>query len=148
MIFFAAYALAVWFAAAKWRRRWWAFASVALGMVGLALVAYLHICLNEWTGGKIYLRVMQVFLYPYALLVGVVGIYISCLPRRIAEGACARCEYDLAGLAGESPACPECGVPVTPAAPATPSPRAAPLPAAPRWPATAAPVVCHHSAGG
>jgi hypothetical protein len=41
---FAAYALAVWYAAARWRRQWAGLAAVAVGILGLLLVAYLHLC--------------------------------------------------------------------------------------------------------
>jgi hypothetical protein len=152
MIAFAAYAVAVWYYAAQGRRRWQGLASVVLGLAGLLLVAYFHYCLNDWTHGRIYLRVLQSLLYPYAALVTGVGLYIACLPRRCPDHACVKCQYDLRGLVGEAEVCPECGgvimdPGVSRAGPARSSPPAAPLRAGPRWPAIGAPAACHHSAG-
>lgn len=156
MFFFAAYAMLVWYAAAKWRRRWESFAWVGAGLAGLVLVAWLHYCLNDWTHGRIYLRVLQIFLYPYTALVGAVGVYIACLPRRPAESRCFTCDYDMTGLDRADVVCPECGVAHRPAGgggfspgpAARPFPAAAPLQAGPRWPAIGAPAACHHSADG
>ncbi len=153
MFFFAAYALLVWYAAARWRRRWESFAWVGAGIGGLVLLAWLHYCLNDWTHGRIYLRVLQVLLYPYTAMVGLVGFYICCLPTRVPESLCANCRYDLAGLEEVGFLCPECGrrpesQPVSRGAAARPSPAAAPLQAGPRWPAIGSPATCHHSADG
>ena len=154
MFFFAAYAVIVWYAAARWRRRWESFAWVAAGIAGLLLVAYLHYCLNIWTSGRIFLRVLQIMLYPYIALVGVVGFYIACLPRRVVALRCFHCDYDLTGLEVEEPTCPECGVihrleaRPSPSPGARPSPRAAPLRAGPRWPAIGAPAACHPQEDG
>ena len=152
MFAFAVYALLVWYNAARWRRHWASFAAVAVGVAGLLLVAYFHLCLNDWTHGRIYLRVLQIMLYPYTVLVAAVGLYIACLPRRVPDHACVKCRYDLRGLAGETDVCPECGglivePGVSPAGAARSSPPAAPLRAGPRWPAIGAPAACHHQAG-
>jgi len=156
VFFFPLYAVLVWYAAARWRRRWESFAWVGAGVAGLVLIAYLHLCLNEWTHGRIFLRVLQTLLYPYTGLVGVVGVYIACLPRRVAVYCCHECHYDLSGLIGETAVCPECGTTCRPEVRprpipgpgAAPSPKGAPLQAGPRWPAIGAPAACHHSADG
>ncbi len=109
MVLFSIYAVIVWFAAARYRRQWGSFASVAAGLAGLILVALLHIQLSRWTNGRIYLPVLQAMLYPYIGLVALVGLYLSCLPRGMAATACRACEYDLTGLAAEHVVCPECG---------------------------------------
>lgn len=142
--FFAGYAVLVWYAALRWRRRWESFAWVLAGILGLVLVALLHIQLSRWTRGGIYLPVLQCLLYPYAALVGGIGLYLACLPRRVVAAQCLRCQYDLAGLAGEAEQCPECGLPTTPI-PARPSrgPRPeASAPACPPGPAIAGQIVC------
>ncbi len=109
MVLFSIYAVIVWFAAARYRRQWGSFASVAAGTAGLILVALFHIQLSRWTHGRIYLPTLQAVLYPYIGLVAIVGVYLSCLPRAIPETACRACEYDLRGLSAERVVCPECG---------------------------------------
>ncbi len=143
MIFFAVYAALVWFAAARWRRQWQSFAWLLVGVLGLIVTAWLHLLLNEWTGGRIFLPVLQALLYPYAAFVATIGLYIACMPRARTANACASCEYDLSGLEHEGLVCPECGIPAV-----SPAPRARPRrPAAPepvfRLPgASAAPSAC------
>ncbi len=141
MFAFVVYAMLVWYAAAKWRRQWPAFAWVGVGLIGLLGVAYLHYRLNVWTHGKINLPVLRSLLYPYAILVVAVGIYIACLPRAIpGEIRCTKCRYDLAGL--KLPViCPECGTGNRPTRgrPAKPTRGGEPGSASPRWPAPAAP---------
>lgn len=149
MIFFAVYAVIIWYAAARFRRRWEAFAWVAAGAIGLILVALFHWRLSVWTGGRIYLRVLQALLYPYTVLVVVGGLYIACLPRPRSKVHCRVCQYDLAGL--EEPVCPECGAPdpgVILESSAISRPAAAPAPATPRWPPISEQAVCHHQADG
>lgn len=169
MFVFALYAVLVWWAAARWRRQWGSFASVLGGMAFLVVVAWFHLLLNEWTEGRLYLPVLQVVLYPYIVLVGLIGFFVACLPRTKMPGHCRICGYDLRGLEEETSMCPECGVlmqappagvPETPPPPAMPRiiPRdlpaqggstleqlarsrreRAPAPEAPQSPATAAP---------
>lgn len=141
MLAFVVYAFAVWYAAARWRRRWPAFAWIAAGLVGLLLVAYLHYWLNIWTNGRIYLPVLRALLYPYMVLVATVGVYIACLPRaRPGECPCISCRYDLAGLKLPT-ACPECGTrnEAIRVRAARSGPSAEPGKADPRWPGAAAP---------
>ncbi len=159
MILFAAYAIIVWYACAKRRRTWMAFVYVMLGAAGLTLVAYFHWRLNIWTNGRIYFRVLQAMLYPYAALVIGISMFIACLPAGVAESHCVQCRYDLDGIAEDAALCPECGVRFQPdalirerdlsrGADATPSRPSAPPPAGPRWSATGSPAVCHHAADG
>lgn len=110
MFAFVVYAVAVWLAAARWRRRWAAFAWVGAGCAGLCLVAWIHTLANEYTGGRLYLPVLRSLLYPYTALVGGVGLFIALLPgRRAGCPRCPVCDYDLAGLLQERMVCPECG---------------------------------------
>ena len=125
MFVFVIYAMLVWWGAVRWRRRPAGFACVAIGLVGLIGVAKLHMMLNTWTNGAIYLPAMQVLLYPYIALVVGAGLFIVCLPRTgpvQAHGrSCGHCGYELFGLLAdgdesESVRCPECGrVSVSPA---------------------------------
>lgn len=110
MLFFVIYAVLVWYASARWRRRWLGFLCVLGGVGGVVAVAIFHIHLNRWTGGRLYLPVLQSLLYPYGVLLGVMGFYIACLPRSQPAVSCRRCHYDLAGLEEEDPRCPECGL--------------------------------------
>jgi hypothetical protein len=106
---FALYAIAVWYAAAKFRRQWRGFLWIALAAVGLVLVGFFHWQLNIWTHGRIYLRVLQVLLYPYSILVIVIALYIACLPRRAAAARCSGCGYEFTGISALDAVCPECG---------------------------------------
>jgi hypothetical protein len=108
---FVIYAVAVWYAAARWRRRWESFAWITAGFAGLVLVAYFHWRLNIWTHGNIYLPVLRVLLFPYTALVVGIGLFIALLPRRIIPWAhCPGCLYDLRGLDAPVESCPECGM--------------------------------------
>lgn len=112
--FFIGYALLVWYFAARFRRRWGGFAAAALGLAGLGIIAYLHWRLCVWSDGKIYLPVLQSILYPYAVMVFAVGMFVASLPRTRGEGRgpwCPRCQYNLHGLS-EATVCPECGAAV------------------------------------
>jgi hypothetical protein len=113
MFAFSVYAVIVWYLAAHWRRTWASFATVAGALAVLVFIAYLHYLLSVWTDGRIYLPVLRSLLYPYTVLVGVIGLYLACLPAAIpARGAeCPRCRYDLRGLEDETNSCPECGTP-------------------------------------
>lgn len=114
MFVFVLYAIAVWWFAAVYRRRWPGFLAVALGLAGLLGVNYLHVRLNDWTDGAILLPVLQHMMYPYTALVVGAGFYAACLPRRMPQGFCAACGYDLKGLPHTRvPVCPECGQDLT-----------------------------------
>jgi len=110
MFLFVVYALAVWYGAMHWRRRWPGAASVALGILGLLVVLYFHTRLNDWLGGAINLQVVRGILVPYIALVGSVGVFLAVLPRAHPSWGCPGCGYDLRGLDLEdSTTCPECG---------------------------------------
>lgn len=103
---FVLYALAVWYLAACFRRRVGGFLWVGAGLLGVALTGYFHYWLNIVTKGVIALPVLQSLLWPYALLVGGVGLYIALLPRRARP--CVACGFDLDTLAFRSATCPNC----------------------------------------
>ncbi|MAY75157.1 MAG: hypothetical protein CMJ31_10645 [Phycisphaerae bacterium] len=109
-IFFVGYALIVWALAARYRRRPAGYLAVAIGFSGLMSLNLLHIKLNDWTEGEIFLPVLQSIMYPYTAFVTGIGVYIACLPHRSNRG-CAWCGYDLHGLGSlrEPCRCPECG---------------------------------------
>jgi len=103
-----AYAVLVWYGALRWRRNWRGVAVVLLGVLGVVFTGYLHWMLNQWTQGRIYLRVLQVLLYPYGALVAGVGFFIAALPRVYTGAQCRSCGYDLRGLETDERVCPEC----------------------------------------
>lgn len=103
-----AYAVLVWYGALRWRRNWRGVAAVVLGVLGVVVTGYLHYMLNEWTHGRVYLRVLQVLLYPYGVLVAAVGFFIAALPRVYSGAQCRTCGYDLRGLETNDRVCPEC----------------------------------------
>lgn len=107
-IFFVGYALLVWYLCARWRRSVRAFGIALVGFAGLMSINFLHLKLNDWTSGQIYLPVLQSIMLPYTLLVTGFAFYIACLPRRYRQG-CIACGYSLEGIGGDAVRCPECG---------------------------------------
>ena len=118
MILFPAFAALVWFAALRWRRTVRGFAAVAAGLAIILMVAYFHQRLGDWVEFEIFRPEFQLVLRSYAGILTAVGLYICVLPRRPADDStarvpCAKCGYELEGLAVEHPGelgrCPECG---------------------------------------
>jgi hypothetical protein len=145
MFIFVVYAMAVWFAAFRWRRRWESLAAIGLGATGLVIVAWLHYLLAVWSEGDIRLAVLQSMLYPYAGLVIGVGLYLAAMPQRLASPIrCLGCNYDMHSLDEPDALCPECGrrlhpprhgaIRVNPEEPATPPRPRGPAPVVLRWP--------------
>jgi hypothetical protein len=150
MFAFVVYAIAVWYFAFQWRRRWESLAVVGAGALGVVLVAWLHWLLYVWSGGRIQVAVLQSMLYPYGLLVVGVGFYLACLPSALSPAVrCLRCDYDMRSLDEPDAICPECGqrlhpprhpaVRINPAAPARKRRRRGPAPVVLRWPPVAGP---------
>lgn len=111
--FFVGYAMIVWFYTCKWRRSWRALAIILAGVVGLVVLNWIHYELGQHF--DIFLPVLRSLMYPYTLLVFVVGVYIALLPRKHPPGFCGRCGYNLDGLEEEVTICPECGKNFAPA---------------------------------
>jgi hypothetical protein len=114
MFLFVLYAVMSWYFAAKYRRMWRGGFSVIASLLGLILIGWLHIKLSQWTKGTVSLPMMQMLLYPYAIMVVAVGVFLIVLPRRIDQpGHCQMCGYDLEGLEIMPGrvwlVCPECG---------------------------------------
>lgn len=109
MFVFVAYAGIVWYLATRYRRTWRAFAAVAGGVAGLVFLAWLHLKLNQWTHGRIYILQLQVLLYPYTVTVAAVGFFVACLSRPYNPSLCLGCGYDRTGLHAANLVCPECG---------------------------------------
>lgn len=103
------YAVAVWYGAVRWRRRWQGFAWVASGVLGVLAMIRFHFLLEAWTPYTIYLPVLQTLLWSYALLVGAIGLFVVCIPHRHGPWCCQACGYDLSGVPGFTHVCPECG---------------------------------------
>jgi hypothetical protein len=150
MFIFVVYAMSVWFAAFKWRRRWESLAAVGLGALGLVIVAWVHYLLAVWTDGDIRLAVLQSMLYPYAGLVVGVGLYLALMPRTLASPIrCLGCNYDMHSLDEPDAVCPECGrrlhpprhaaIRVNPVETARPPRPRGPAPVVLRWPPVARP---------
>lgn len=108
MVFFAFYAGLVWYGALKWRREILGFVSTLLGVLGIAAIGYVHYLLNAWSNGAMCLPLLQSMLYPFGVLILVMGVFLSCLPRKYAGPMCRGCGYDLRGLETDERRCPEC----------------------------------------
>jgi len=106
VVFLLAYAFAVWSLAFAYRRRWPAFAAVALALPPIAGAVHLDVLFVE--------RVVEedadwryALAGAFAALIVGVGLLIAVQPRSAPSYACRVCHYDLRGI---SPAlCPECG---------------------------------------
>lgn len=107
MIFFLAYALGAWYLVAQHRRTLAAALWLGATAIGVVVVAYIHYRLSVWTNGTFYLPVLRSFLYPYGIVVVLVGAYIALLPR--ARVRCVRCDHDLTELPRHARVCPSCG---------------------------------------
>lgn len=116
VIFPAIYAVIIWYLAMRWRRQWPGYGVVAAGF--LSLLA-LDLAMRRWNHGAaehpgglvIGYELLAILLRPYAVLLGVVGLFIVCLPRvPPTEAHCRKCHYDLTGLDPRALICPECGV--------------------------------------
>lgn len=103
---FVLYAIGIWYAAAVHRRRAAGYLWVGAGVLGMVVVAYAHALLNYWTNGAIRLPVLQSLLWPYTIMVMVVGVYIASLPR--ARVLCRRCSFDLTDAQTPGGRCPSC----------------------------------------
>lgn len=116
MMIFVVYSAIVWWAAAKWRRTWRAFVAVSLGLMLVAFLMIGHERIFAPLGLRMVGAMLKGLLYPYIVLLGLVGYYIAILPRPLGEGAkhpCTACGYDLVGAEEYTKLeCPECGVAV------------------------------------
>lgn len=111
MFFFPVYAVIAWALAFRFRRKWKGAGVVALSVLGLIGLAWVHWKLSVITHGRVYLPILQMLLYPYIVLVAFGGVFVAAMPRRPGRGQCHACGYGLAGLeAGHAGVvCPECG---------------------------------------
>jgi len=111
VFFFPVYGVICWLLALRFRRSWKGLGVVALGVLGLVVIAWIHWRLSIITHGRVYLPILQLLLYPYTALVGLGGLFMVALPRRPGFGQCRACGYGLAGLEAGATGivCPECG---------------------------------------
>ncbi|MCW5757443.1 MAG: hypothetical protein KIT54_09425 [Phycisphaeraceae bacterium] len=109
MVLLVIYAVAVWYGAIRWRRRWLGLLWVLGGILGVLIMIHFHVLLEAWTPYTIYLPVLQTLLWSYVLLVGSIGLFVVCIPHGRGLWCCQACGYDLTGVPGFSCVCPECG---------------------------------------
>lgn len=105
MILFAVYAVVVWFLAMRWRRTLLGFVVPLAAVAGAVLMTWL---LRLWLIEVAYLQ-LSLLMWAEAIIVGGIGLFIACLPRRPPGRYCPWCWYDTGGLGAEIKTCPECG---------------------------------------
>ena len=110
MILFPVYAVFVWYLCFRWRRSWVAWASLFLGVAGVATLAWFHVTVSVIALGASDSPLFPILLAAEAGLILIVGAFIAMLPLEVADTPCRRCQYDLAGLELDNPTCPECGM--------------------------------------
>ena len=113
MALFVLYAAIAWWLACLHRRTLLGMAIVVTSVLLLLGVGWFHVQLGVRFDFEI--KNMQILLYPYTFLVGIVGLYLALLPRNIrpttfVPRTCPGCAYDLAGLPRDEVVCPECGL--------------------------------------
>jgi len=108
VILFAFYAGLVWYGAIRRRREVMGFVYTLLGVLGVALLGYIHYLLNIWSNGALCLPLLQSMLYPFGILILVMGVFLACLPPKYSGTNCRGCGYDLRGLETDDRVCPEC----------------------------------------
>lgn len=111
MMLLVVYAVFIWWAALKWRRRAFGFLVAPLGMLGVYFVGRFYL----WLATLLGLERPESFIFllmPFGAIVGLIALYIALLPRR-SDGACRKCGYSLGGLEPLATdglvVCPECG---------------------------------------
>lgn len=105
MILFAVYAVVVWFLAMRWRRTFLGFVvPIAAVLLAVAVTGLLRIWLIEVA----YVQ-LSLLMWAEAIIVGGIGLFIACLPRRPQGQYCPWCWYDTRGLGSDIKICPECG---------------------------------------
>lgn len=109
MVFFAVYAVFVWYLALRWRRR---VAGVVCVVIGTLLVYWVGRYVPGWFADHVGQVGVRWLLYAEAAIVGGIGAFIVVMPRAPEYPHCAYCRYDLRGLADEATECPECGQPL------------------------------------
>ncbi|MFN7021445.1 MAG: hypothetical protein ACK4WH_08980 [Phycisphaerales bacterium] len=121
MILPVIYACLMWFFAAKYRRQWPGVLTVVLGLSVLALIGSTSLTDDRGaaSSGALFtipvglrhgLRLFMVLLVPYGAMVGLVAVFLVCLPRPKFMTGCKGCGYDLSGLNPLGLICPECGL--------------------------------------
>lgn len=111
MLIFPIYALLVWYVCFRWRRSWIAFLAALAGAFAVVTLALMDARLRVWFNlPRTAFSNLQILLWIEAIAVGVVGLFIACLPRGYSRRPCRRCGYDLSGLEDANPTCPECGL--------------------------------------
>lgn len=111
MFMFVVYALLVWYAALRWRRRSAGILTIAAAMFGLHLFNLVHGDIARAFGYDA--DIFRGLMYPYMGLVAVIGLYLYSFPRELPRGRvhCRACWFDLSDheeLDADTP-CPECG---------------------------------------
>lgn len=111
MFLFVIYAVFVWFAALRYRRRVGGIAILCGALFCLHLFNLVHGDIADVIGYDE--KVFRGLMYPYMVLVAAVGLYLFSFPRELPRGRvhCRACWFDLSEIEhlGPDTPCPECG---------------------------------------
>lgn len=110
MILLPVYAILIWCVIAYFRRRWQAFAIVALSVFPVILITHLCIQYIPLRAGEPRPSWLYAISASYALLIFGIGLVIAVQHNARTANDCHACGYDLTGTAAR--ACPECGTTV------------------------------------
>lgn len=107
MHLFLLFAIGVWYAAYRHRRRWQAFAILSLGVPFVPILIRIYVFI--FTGHFLPQdgAIMDVISLTYAGTLLFIGLFLAFMPRHHALFPCQNCRYELLGnVTGR---CPECG---------------------------------------
>ncbi|MFO0831897.1 MAG: hypothetical protein U0637_08635 [Phycisphaerales bacterium] len=111
VLLFPAYAVLIWYLCVRFRRQVWGFVSLAFGLTFVATLATLQHRLRASfdLDGFVFTH-LDFLLWVEFAAIGLVGIFLLCLPTHAAASPCRACGYELDGLEHDNPMCPECGL--------------------------------------
>lgn len=107
MIVLPAYAVVIWIVIAMFRRRWQAFAILALSVIPVLLLTHLCVQYMPLRAGEPRPAWLYAISTMYGILIVLIGLVIAVQGSPRTARDCHACGYDLSGTTSRT--CPECG---------------------------------------